>query len=591
MAAVGDRRAQEAALLKTITLDGQGPARVAVLPLALVSRTDADRLITGLRQNYGEAPLDYVVLGRPVSLSGAWRDNNFDHAAKLTRAWAVLAELQEAGATRALGIAHAGAEVLDLVRGTTPADPALNLLEFHPFLRGTSLVAQTRERGALAYALHPLGPPARDGATGFISLEHPAVNEIAERHGRPAADVVLRWALGYLDGAVLSDSEAHAGGSLTEAGALDLAAEEVAALDELDCGFRVDRSASTMASLYGYTSGEPLRVEPAPTEGLEVGCHKVLYAGLTNSESFNRRYSFFVWRNVFNLPATVDYARSRPRLSPVSERIRSDLDRDGFAVTTVEELGCTDAYERVRSEAAALVERVRRQEERGKHPLYRYVTKTDHVHELAEVHNLTDAIDDYCGLRTMVDDASLITIPARLAGASKQQLWHSDLEDLYTVKAYTFLTDVDDFSGPLDYILETHPKGRFAVQTAELWKRSFVQDPTPAYSFQVPDELLFRHVRPDLLRRLMGPAGTVVVFDARGLHRGGHVLQGLRQVAVTSHTAPNQVHPWRGPRSRWSSLWYPFRWETNVTLRNGTPALPKRIGRALLRRREQRPSP
>ena len=36
-------------------------------------------------------------------------------------------------------------------------------------------------------------------------------------------------------------------------------------------------SASTMASLHGYTAADPVRVEPAQTNGLEVGCHKVLY--------------------------------------------------------------------------------------------------------------------------------------------------------------------------------------------------------------------------------------------------------------------------------------------------------------------------
>ena len=576
MAAVGDRRAQGPVLLETITA-GDGPApRVALLPLALVAKSTSEELAHELRESCGDAPLDFVVLDHPVSLGPDWRDNNFDHAARLREAWTVLAGLVEAGATGALGVAHAGPEILDLLRAAGGPAPRLNLIELHPFLRADALVGQSRERGAEVYALNPLGPVGESGR--HLSLEHPAVTAVAERRGLPAAEVVLRSVLEHADGAVLDEPAEHPA---------ELEPEDIAALDELDCGYRIDSSASTMASLHGYTAADPVRVEPAQTNALEVGCHKVLYAGVSGSESFNRRFSFFVWRNVFNLPATLDYARSKPRLSSVSERIRADLDRSGFAVTTVEELDCADSFRRVQAQAAQVVERVRRQEAKGEHPLYRYVAKGDFAQELAEVRNLTDAIDDYCGLRTVIDDVSVITIPGRLAGARKQQLWHSDVEDLFTVKAYTFLTDVDEFSGPLDYIAETHPKGRFAVETAELWKHTFVQDPTPAYSFQVPDEVLFKHIRPDLLQRLMGPAGTVVLFDARGLHRGGHVLQGLRQVAVTSHTAPNQVHPWRGRRSLWRSLWYPFRWETNVTLRDGTTPLPRRIGRALLRKPEQ----
>ena len=262
-----------------------------------------------------------------------------------------------------------------------------------------------------------------------------------------------------------------------------------------------------MASLHGYTAADPVRVEPAQTNGLEVGCHKVLYAGVSGPSPFNRRFSFFVWRNVFNLPATLDYARSKPRPSSVSERIRADLDRERLRRHHGRGLDCADSFRRVQAQArrswSASAARRQRASIRSTGMSPRATSRRNWRRSAT----LTDAIDDYCGLRTVIDDVSVITIPGRLAGARKQQLWHSDVEDLFTVKAYTFLTDVDEFSGPLDYIAETHPKGRFAVETAELWKHSFVQDPTPAYSFQVPDELLFKHIRPDLLQRLWDPRG------------------------------------------------------------------------------------
>jgi hypothetical protein len=290
----------------------------------------------------------------------------------------------------------------------------------------------------------------------------------------------------------------------------------------------------------------------------------VLYAPVSRSEAFNRGFSYFVWRNVFNLPATVRYRVRRRKLSAVSARIRADLDRDGYALTNVSELGCEESFQHVAAEAAGLVGQVL-EKENGRRGTHRYMAAGGQ--ELAALPDLRAAIDAYFGLETVVDDVSLITIPARLENPRTQQLWHSDIEDLYTVKVYTFLTDVDDLSGPLEYIAESHPKGQFALDVAKLWKHSFVKDPTPAHSFQVPDELLFRHVRPDLLRKLEGPAGTVIVFDARGLHRGGHVLRGVRQVAVTSHIAPNTAHPWGQRRSGWNALMSRFRWETNVTLR------------------------
>ena len=193
----------------------------------------------------------------------------------------------------------------------------------------------------------------------------------------------------------------------------------MAVLDGLDCGYRDDRSPSTLASIYGNVSDEPMRVEIVNTQELEVGCHKVLYAPVSGSETFNKGFSFFVWRNVFNLPATVRYRARRHGLSDAAARIRDDLDRDGYAVTSVRELGCESEFERVRSRAAGLIGNVMKKENEPRRT-YRY--KAELGTELADVPELRSAIDAYFGLETIVDDVSLITIPARVENPRMQQL-------------------------------------------------------------------------------------------------------------------------------------------------------------------------
>src|SRR5207247_9833736 len=118
-------------------------------------------------------------------------------------------------------------------------------------------------------------------------------------------------------------------------------------LDGLQCGYRIDRSPSTLASIYGNLSSEPMQVRPVETDRLEVGCHKVLYAPVTRSESFNRRFSFFVWRGLFNLPATTKHAFRRQRLSALSERIPAGLGRDGYALSDVGELWREESFRRL----------------------------------------------------------------------------------------------------------------------------------------------------------------------------------------------------------------------------------------------------
>ena len=177
-----------------------------------MSRSSADELAQELRNRFGVEALDFVVLERAVALAADWRDNNFGHGARLLAAWRVLEGLVDAGVARAPGIGHAGEAVLDLLRGHTTVPPALNLIEHHPFLRSDSLVAECRERGVSVFGLQPLGPPA-EGATGYQALDHPAVAEIAGRHGRTPAEVVLRWSLDRLDAVVLDDG-GDAGGRL-----------------------------------------------------------------------------------------------------------------------------------------------------------------------------------------------------------------------------------------------------------------------------------------------------------------------------------------------------------------------------------------
>jgi diketogulonate reductase-like aldo/keto reductase len=554
MAAVETVAAQDA--FASPNGDGAATPRMAALPLTLVAETPVETIVETLQSRFGPQPLDCLILEQPVSLSDDWHDNDIDHASKLLSAWEAMGRLVELGATRSLGIANAGEAVIDLLAERALAPPSVNQIEFHPYLNSASLVRHCRERGVAVYALRCLGPL---DAPAHELLREPVVTELARVHDRSPAQIVLKWSLNRVDGVVIDDLERPVAGSLESLSGFDLSPDELASLDRLHCGYRMDRSPSTLASIYGNLADEPMQVRPVDTDQLEVGCHKVLYAPVTRSEAFNRRFSFLVWRGLFNLPATIKHVVRPPKRSALSKRIAADLDRDGYALTNVSELGWEEGFRRLAVEAAGRV---------GEPNEMRHGQKHSDLGEEIEVPTpLRAAIDSYFALETFVDARYVITIPGRLGVARRQALWHSDSEDLITIKVYTYLTDVDGFTGALEYIAESHPKGRFAVPVAELWKHSFVKDPTPEHTFQAPDELLFKHVRPDLLRRLEGPAGTVVVFDARGLHRGGHVVRGIRQVAVSSHTAPNDAHGRRPPASRWGALCARFQWQTNVKLR------------------------
>src|SRR5690348_12380168 len=133
-------------------------SRIAALPLALLLETPADSLAEALRSQFGAEPLDYLLLAPPVSLADDWRENNVDHAGRLLSAWDAMGGLVELGVTRAVGIANAGEAVVDLLLEHASVPPALDQIEFHPYLNSEALVRHCRDRGVAVHALRCLGP-------------------------------------------------------------------------------------------------------------------------------------------------------------------------------------------------------------------------------------------------------------------------------------------------------------------------------------------------------------------------------------------------------------------------------------------------
>lgn len=101
--------------------------------------------------------------------------------------WEALLDLQADGLARAVGVSNFLPEHLDRLKEATDVMPPINQVELHPHLRQDELRAYHREHGIVTEAWSPL-------AKARI-LDEPILQAIAERHGRTAAQVVLRWHL------------------------------------------------------------------------------------------------------------------------------------------------------------------------------------------------------------------------------------------------------------------------------------------------------------------------------------------------------------------------------------------------------------
>jgi diketogulonate reductase-like aldo/keto reductase len=100
--------------------------------------------------------------------------------------WRAFGEAREAGLAREVGVSNFDAALLDEVTEATGLVPAVNQIEWSPLLYDARTVAEHRERGIVLE-----GYSAMRGGT----LEHPTIVQIAEREGRTAAQVIIRWHL------------------------------------------------------------------------------------------------------------------------------------------------------------------------------------------------------------------------------------------------------------------------------------------------------------------------------------------------------------------------------------------------------------
>ncbi|MBS1063686.1 aldo/keto reductase [Gluconobacter wancherniae] len=103
--------------------------------------------------------------------------------------WRAMEELQEGGKTRAIGVSNFHPDrIIDLI-AFNRIKPAINQIETHPFCQQIATQAFLSENGV---QIESWGPFA-EGRNNLFS--NPVLTEIASRHHRSVAQVVLRWLL------------------------------------------------------------------------------------------------------------------------------------------------------------------------------------------------------------------------------------------------------------------------------------------------------------------------------------------------------------------------------------------------------------
>ncbi len=105
---------------------------------------------------------------------------------KFIDSWKALIQARDDGKAKSIGVSNFRVEDIEHIVAATGVMPAVNQIELHPLLQQSALRDYHQTHGILTESWSPI-------AQGGELLENPILKDIAARHGKTAAQVILRW--------------------------------------------------------------------------------------------------------------------------------------------------------------------------------------------------------------------------------------------------------------------------------------------------------------------------------------------------------------------------------------------------------------
>ena len=129
------------------------------------------------------------------------------------------------------------------------------------------------------------------------------------------------------------------------------------------------------------------------------------------------------------------------------------------------------------------------------------------------------------------------SFPLKSTNRIQSQRWHRDPVVRSVIKIFIYLSDVSEKNGPFEYIKRTHHQQKLNPINGPISPKRF------GGSFYPEDISLNEYLKKDNLKSysFCGLAGTVLISDTSGLHRGGYSGEGSRLMLTLTY------YPRRGP--------------------------------------------
>ncbi|XP_053873577.1 aldo-keto reductase family 1 member B7-like [Malaclemys terrapin pileata] len=111
--------------------------------------------------------------------------------------WRAMEKVVDKGLVKSVGVSNFNVSQLERLLSVCRIKPAANQVELHPYLTQPELVEYCKSKGIVLIAYSPFGCPALPCPLGENSpvplLENPTMKEIAQKHGKTSAQVLIRF--------------------------------------------------------------------------------------------------------------------------------------------------------------------------------------------------------------------------------------------------------------------------------------------------------------------------------------------------------------------------------------------------------------
>jgi ectoine hydroxylase-related dioxygenase (phytanoyl-CoA dioxygenase family) len=253
-------------------------------------------------------------------------------------------------------------------------------------------------------------------------------------------------------------------------------------------------------------------------------------------------------RLLANRAARRRYAHEPPPLDPVQTGIVDELRREGYAVVPFSELvNDPGEWAQLDAEATRFIteteaelsrEREGQESELRRRPGKEFVVRKyaydvqlgldDPWLRLGLNKRLLDIANTYLGMWTKLEYIDVwYTPPADESERKSSQRWHRDFNDRHLLKAFLYLVDVDEETGPFEYV----PRSAPGSELDHLWPWRPLGDNYP------PDDELAAQIEGKSVS-FVAPKGTVIFCNTSGFHRGGFASGKPRALATVTYSSP-----------------------------------------------------